>query len=283
MGNLAKLLVMLFGVVCSLPVRAADLNSDSLSLCLQKTDAVPEGLAADCAGSVDSIGFSQSLISKDHIWKYKKKIMVGFTTGELDQKKRFGGRISSRWGLSFKTGRIIYLHRRPIGGFLRFGLDIDANVDYMNFAKGTGNISDIWDPMEKEDGGEGNVSLGRHYLTAGVALGPVAVFAPFFASSSMNLASLKFRPYFHVVPSYATYMVSDNDDMELHNAFALWCAAGLEIQWKRLMIGFEWKGCTAKYKGMVDDLMSEMEEGYASEGSYKFDTNMLCFSIGIAL
>lgn len=221
------------------------------------------------------------------VWKYKRRFMVGFTTGTLDQKKRFGGEISSRWGASIISGRNIYLHRKAIGGFLKFGLNIDVNINYVNFAKGSGKFSDIMNPGDSDidygdEDGETSVSLGRHYLTAGMAVGPTATFAPFYASNSRSLAALKFRPYFHVVPSYATYIISDEEDTEFNNAFALWCAAGMEIQWKRLIVGLEWKGCTAKYKGMVDDLVSDLEDGYEPEKPHKFDMNMFNVSIGLA-
>lgn len=239
--------------------------------------------AAFCSPSYaqdnSSANSSASQTYNDDIWRFKRKVMVGFTTGELDQKARFGGKISSRWGASFTMGRNIYLHKKPIAGFLKIGLNIDGAFNYMNFAKGSGSLSNIIGG-NFEDAEE--ISLGRHYLTAGVAIGPNATFAPFYASQNRKLAALVFRPYFHVVPSFATYMVSDNDDMEMHNAFALWCTAGVEIQWKRLIFGMGWKGCTAKYKGMMDNLMSEFEENYEASGSYKFDTNMFNISIGLA-
>lgn len=113
----------------------------------------------------------------DDIWKWKKRFMFSYTTGKLDLKRRYGGEISSRWGLSIKSGRNIYLHRGPIGGFLKFGLNIDVDVNYMNFAKGTGRLYDIWSDYDDDNA----PTLGRHYLTAGLALGPTATFAPFYA------------------------------------------------------------------------------------------------------
>lgn len=216
--------------------------------------------------------------SHDDLWKYKRKLMLGFTTGELDQKIRFGGKITSRWGVSLVSGRNIYLHSRAIGGFLKFGINLDLNFNYMNFAKGSGKLSGIWNTEESDDA----PTLGRHYVTGGLAIGPTATFAPFYASDNRNLAQLKFRPYFHVVPSYAAYLVSDDEDTEVHGAFACWCAAGLEAQWKRLIVGFEWKGCTAKYKGLVDNIIADSTEGYDSQGSYKFDTNMFNIMLGFA-
>lgn len=215
----------------------------------------------------------------DDIWKYNKKIMVGYTTGKLDRKVRFGGKISSRWGASLISGTNIYFHKKPIGGFLRFGLNLDANVNYMNFEKGSGSFSDIWNPGDE---GSSQTSLGQHYVTCGIAVGPTATFAPFFASGNRRLAQLKFRPFFHVVPSYAAYVISNDEDTEMHGAFAFWCAAGLEIQWKRLLIGVEWKGCTAKYKGFVDSIIADNTEGYEAQGSHKFDTNMINLAIGFA-
>lgn len=241
----------------------------------------PQASTTQESESFETQTSKNNLAQNSDIWKYKRKFMLGYTTGTLDQKKRFGGEISSRWGASITYGIAhIYLHRGPIGGFLKFGLNIDMNLNYMNFAKGSGKISDIMHP--NDDGEIGAISLGRHYFTSGLAIGPSASFAPFYASSNKRLASLIFRPYFHVVPSYAAYIISEDDDTEVHGAFALWCAAGLELQWKHLIVGFEWKGSTAKYKGFLDSLISEIADGYEAEGSHKFDVNMFNFSIGFA-
>lgn len=267
---LSSLAIVALTVCSSIPVYAGGDPVNATTACSDATFDAEKGAPS-------TIDFEPNT----DIWKYKGKFTVGYTTGTLDQKKRFGGEISSRWGVSITSGRNIFLHNRPIGGFLRFGLNIDVNVNYLNFAKGTGSFSDIMNPGD-EDGENGAASLGRHYLTTGFAIGPTATFAPFYASQNGRLACLVFRPYFHVVPSYATYIISDDDDTELHNAFAFWCAAGLEVQWKRLIVGFEWKGSTAKYKGMLDSLMGDMEEGYEPEKAHKFDVNMFNFSIGLA-
>lgn len=274
MKRLIKFLVLgLSGFCFFLPTHAQSPPSDS-------SVTSGEGYYSSVEINADTT-LLPAIADDSQIWKYKRRIMVSFTTGTLDQKKRFGGEISSRWGVSIISGRNIYLHRKAISGFLKFGLNIDLNLNYMNFAKGTGKISDIMHPDNSDVDFE-SISLGRHYITSGIALGPNATFAPFFASANRNLASLKFRPYFHVVPSYAAYLISDNEETEIHGAFALWCAAGMEIQWKRLIVGFEWKGCTARYKGMMDSMISAFEDNYEAEESNKFDTNMLNFSIGFS-
>ncbi|MDE6177983.1 MAG: hypothetical protein K2F86_02295 [Duncaniella sp.] len=283
MNSLLRLLAPAIAAACfCLSARAAEGLSDTHT-------PLPHTGVADLKEETDSAAAPLVELRADNydVWKYKRRFMVGFTSGTLDQKKRFGGEISSRWGASIISGRNIYLHRKAIGGFLKFGLNLDLNVNYANFAKGTGKLSDITNPGDINiDYGDGDteteVSLGRHYITAGIAVGPTATFAPFYASGSRSLAALKFRPYFHVVPSYAAYIISDDEDTEIHSAFALWCAAGMEIQWKRLIVGLEWKGCTAKYKGMVDDMVSDFEEGYEAEKPHKFDMNMLNVSIGFA-
>ena len=246
-----------------------------------KADENAESAEAVSMATEDKVMESSRPFASDAIWKHqKKKFLLGFTTATLDQKSRFGGEISSRWGAFFKTGYNINLHPKPIGGFVKIGLNLDLEMNYINFAKGTGSLSDMMHPEDLGDDEEMPFSLGRHYLTAGLAIGPNVTFAPFYKSSNYNLASLRFRPYFHVVPSFATYIVSDEEDMDFHNAFAFWCAAGLEIQWRRLIVGFEWKGSTAKYKGVVDNLIGSMLEGETSSESYKFDVNMFNIAIG---
>ncbi len=215
--------------------------------------------------------------NQSEIWKYNKRTKLGFIFSTLDRKSRLGGEITSKWGIDFQQEFNIFLHRRPIAGFLRFGLDIAVEFDYINYG---GNLFNGLNFGSHDDGEV--PELGHHYLTAGLAVGPTATFAPFFGSSNRNLAALRFRPYFHVTPSYASYLVSEDGDTEMHNAFALWCAAGLEIQWKRLVFGVGWKGSTAKYKGLMDSLMDKWDEDYESDHErYKFDNNMIILSIGV--
>ncbi len=251
---------------------------------LEPTATTEDAVETATEGMTDEEVSTQSDISKvsDDIWKYKKKgFMVGFTTGTLDPESGAGEAMSSRWGIAVKTGFNIYLHRKPLGGFAKIGLDIDMEANYMNFAKGKGSFSDIMHP--DLSGEDFSVSFGRHYLTGGIAIGPNVTFAPFFNSSNRNLAALKFRPYFHVVPSYASYIVSDEDETEFHNAFAFWCSAGLQIQWKRLLVDFNWKGSTAKYKGLLNNLISDLTgDATKSSESYKINVNMVNILIGIS-
>lgn len=204
--------------------------------------------------SIDST--DEVIEANKRFWKGSKKfISLGYTTGSFDLGGK-DGMLNSRLGFSFTGARNIYVHRGPIGGFLKFGIFIGAQVSYMNFEKGHGSLSDLtgggWEDYEDEEEMV-QPTLGKHYLNAGVTVGPSATFLPFFASTNDKLARLKFRTYFNVVPSYSALVISDDDEADLNGAFTCLFSGGLQVIWRKLMIGVEWKGGRARYKSLMGD------------------------------
>ncbi len=204
--------------------------------------------------SLDDNDKKDIIESNKRFWKGSKKLIsLGYTTGSFDLGGA-DGKLESRWGASFTAGRNIYVHRKPIANFLKFGIFIGAQISYMNFEKGRGSLSDLtggWDDEYDEDYME--PTLGKHYLNAGVAVGPTATFLPFFASGNSQLARLKFRTYFHVVPSYSALILSDDEEADMNGAFTCLFSGGLQVLWRKLMIGVEWKGGRAKYKSLFGE------------------------------
>lgn len=251
-----------------------------------------EGLDSDF--TVDSQ--SDVIADNQRFWKGGNKLFsVGFTTGSFDKGRYNGGKLTSRWGVAFKAGRNIYVHPKPIANLVKFGIFIGAELNYMNFEKGHGSISSITggnyyddddDYYDDDYYDDDYVSLGSHYLTAGLAIGPTATFMPFYWCSNPNVARIKVRPFFHVVPSYSALIVSDEDDAEVHGAFACLFSGGFELIWRKLSLGFEWKGGRARYKDFVSDLMDEVYNndlwiGAGQQKQPRMGCKMFTFSIGI--
>ena len=81
------------------------------------------------------------------IWKDRAKY---FNIGYVNQTvtdKTFGGKIKSDFGVSLSSGKTYYLHKKPIVGMIKFGLDWTW-LD-INYAKST---------LEFADGDAGEVS-----------------------------------------------------------------------------------------------------------------------------
>lgn len=214
-----------------------------------------------------------------------KELTLGYTTGSFDLGAD-GGKLSSRWGASLSMLRNIYVHRGPIGGFLKFGIHFGTQINYMNFEKGHGSIKDIadgsFDGSYDESGNyiEDIPTLGKHYLTAGLAVGPTATFMPFFASHDHKLARLKVRLFFHVIPSYAAFITSGEDETEFHSAFECLFSGGLNVIWRKLNVGVEWKGGSARYNGLFEEMEGSSDLLYDG-GKPRYGCKMFTVSIGL--
>ncbi len=204
------------------------------------------------------------------IWKDRAKY---FNIGYVNQTvtdKTFGGEIKSDFGVSLSSGKTYYLHKKPIVGMIKFGLDWTW-LD-INYAKSA------WD-VEDADLGE-IYSMDMHQAEIGMRVGPSVAINP--------VHHLKVGGYFHFAPSYSgLYM----DDTFYHNYVSMW-SAGCSIAWKVISVGVEWRWGTAKYDGLtfgeafdedsygdedvtMDDVMDKM-----SAGECKFKTKSVRFYIG---
>lgn len=262
-----------------------------------ETEVVEETVVAYEESDADFTVKTKADIANDNdrFWKGNNKLFsLGFATGAFDLGKYNGGKLESRWGASLKGGRNIYLHKKPIAHALKFGLFIGADVTYLNFKKGHGGLGDLTSGFGSDDDDyyddyEPEFNLGSHYLTAGIAIGPTATVMPFFWAKNPNLARIKVRPYFQVVPSYSALIVSpEDDDTELHSAFTCMFAGGFELIWRKLSIGFEWKGGRARYKDLISDIVDDyMPETGAWVGADtrgkqpRYGCRMFTISIGV--
>lgn len=218
-------------------------------------------------------------------WKKgNKELRIGYTFASLDKGASYGGEIDGRVGVSLDIMRNIYLHRGAIGGFLKIGLQFGPQLTYVNFEKGHGSIKDALGGGDEEKDEDLTLNLGSHQLMAGVGIGPTLTFMPFFRSNNSNLARLKFRAHFNVVPGYSAYITSDEDEVSFHNAFACMFAGGLNIQWRKLDVGFQYKGGRATYKDLVEEISNGMMGFDPFERTGKkprFASNFYTINIGL--
>lgn len=233
----------------------------------------------------------------ERFWRHNNKLFsIGYSTGSFDLGKYNGGKLTSRWGVGIKGGRNIMVHPRPIAHLVKFGIFVGVEVNYLNFKKGHGSLSGImgsdYDDYYDDDynyDDDDYVSLGTHYLTAGLAIGPTATVMPFYWCANPNVARIKVRPFFHVVPSYSALVVSDEDEAEIHGAFACLFSGGFELIWRKLSVGFEWKGGRARYKSLIGDLMGDEDfndnlwvgTGDSGKKQPRYGCKMFTVSIGV--
>lgn len=224
------------------------------------------------------------------IWRRTKFFNIAYTNSTLkledavDKKGKFGVGIS--------MGNTYFLHRRPLAGMVKFGLDaVWMDINYVNYEKGdfkldlsgiTGGDYDDYDDFNDYDEGDDEFmsgSLGWHKLDIGIGVGPSVHVAP-FSSFSNGLEHLRAQLYFHFTPSMSILLTSDDDETKAHYGFSPVFNFGGVISYKMIAVGLEGRWCSAKYSKLDFD---DEEEGGEYEavpevngnGKTKFKTSSL--------
>lgn len=169
------------------------------------------------------------------IWKNRSKY---FNIGYVSQKlmdKTYGGELKSDFGASLSWGKTYYLHKKPLFGMMKIGLDWSW-LD-INYAKSSVEYFDEEDNETYKD--------GIHQAEFGMQFGPSVTVNP--------VHHLKVGAYFRVTPSYSLLYM----DETVHHHYVTFCNFGLTAAWKVVSLGAEWRWGTAKYNGMTFD-----EEGF---------------------
>lgn len=165
------------------------------------------------------------------VWKDRAKY---FNLGYVRQKladKTYGGELESDFGASLSWGKTYYLHRKPLFGMLKFGLDWSW-MD-INYAK---SAIEMFDESSSED-----FSSDVHQAEIGMQFGLSVTVNP--------VHHLKIGGYFRVTPSYSLLYM----DETVHHHYVTFCNAGCTLAWKVVSLGVEWRWGTAKYDGLKFD------------------------------
>lgn len=205
---------------------------------------------------------------KDEVWKRRAKyrnISYGWQTLKSDHTD-----IKSDMVFAFTFGRTYYLHKKPVAGIMKFGLDwsfMDVNfAKYPDFpaSEGTTTVPDV----EQAD-------LGIMQLEAGMSVGPSLTINP--------VDRLKLSLYFRVTPSYSLIM----QNHELYHHYATFFHAGFTAAYKVISLGMETRWCGAtNYDGVA---LARLNNVYDDAGNFhdpfesygvKMKTNTLRLLVG---
>ena len=171
------------------------------------------------------------------IWKNRSKYFnIGYVSQKLTDKT-YGGDLKSDFGASLSWCKTFYLHKKPLFGMMKIGLDWSW-LD-INYAKSSFEDYDYeMDETFKSD---------VHQAEFGMQIGPSVTVNP--------VHHLKVGAYFRVTPSYSMLYL----DETVHHHYVTFCNFGLTAAWKVVSLGAEWRWGTAKYDGMTFD-ESEFDE-----------------------
>ncbi len=118
-----------------------------------------------------------------NVWKRTRFFNVSYLTQDLEAPDA-GAKWKSKFGVAVSLGNTYLLHRRPIAGLLKFGLDVkwfDINyVQYKNDIDLGGKIIAGYSQfMDEEENPFDNFDIDMQQLDAGIGVGPSVQIAPF--------------------------------------------------------------------------------------------------------
>lgn len=220
------------------------------------------------------------------IWHRTKFFNIAYTNSTLKLENTENKK--GKFGIGINMGNTYFLHRRPLAGMVKFGLDaVWTDINYVNYEKGNFKIDfsgingDGYDDFEDFDSDidspvEGN--LGWHKLDIGIGVGPSVHVAP-FSSFSNGLEHLRAQLYFHFTPSMSILLTSDDDETNAHYGFSPVFNFGGAISYKMIAVGLEGRWCSAKYSKLDFEGEEEGDEWEAApvkgDGKTKFKTSSL--------
>ena len=218
------------------------------------------------------------------VWGRRSYINFAYNTATLSPKGTVRTGInngtvkdmSSDWGVSFQYGRSYRLHKLPISNILQFCIDftgIDLNVNHF---KSVGN-KPLYDSRQieiKDDGYNYYTpwNMEKYDFNYGMSVGPSLTIAPFVSVSQKELHYLKFQLYYHIGYHVSfLYMPNDKsadmndadpddeeykykqemaDNFKMDWGHGLINSFGLNVSWKFIGIGYEYRTANLKYKAI---------------------------------
>lgn len=221
------------------------------------------------------------------IWKRTKTFGIGMAYSNW--KPNDCAAFSPNYGFMLNLTKTYYVHRNPIAGFLKFGIDATwFDVTYMNYEAAPDwlDMLGVGDGMNPPSAGDypdyddepDNPNLGSHQIDVALGVGVSATFAPFYKfDSAINL--LKGKVYCRFLPTYSMMLVSEPDDTRFNYAFVPYVTFGAQFSWKVLSLFVEGRWGRANYKvGGLDD---EADYGDTDAGDIiKYD-KISCKNYGI--
>lgn len=175
---------------------------------------------------------------QEQIWKRSKYFYVAYGMTSLD---RGSGqpKLNSNFAVSIGRGKTYYLHKKPLLGMIKFGLDwtfFDIAVAQYGVAKGLSaeDDSDIY---------KGEISMQ---------------FGPSITVNPVDF--LKVNLYFRYDPSYS--MMFNTDGNKFKGNYGSYFNTGLAASYKVISLGYEYRWGSTSYK--IDD----ENQTWKTSGSY---------------
>lgn len=193
---------------------------------------------------------------------------LSYGTQTLKNPEELGAELKSDYAFALSIGRTFYLHKTPLWGMVKFGLDctwFDANfasykVDEMDYSGYAG-----YDPEEdypSYDDYDDDFSIGNYQLEMGMHFGPSVTVMP--------IKNLKVNAYFRYAPS-ASVFLSDDDASWGYGSFFV---SGAAVSYKVISLGVEGRWGSSKCSSLeFDEEELDDSDDYFDTSKVKFNTS----------
>lgn len=188
----------------------------------------------------------------------KKYINLGFSN--LEMKQDGFPTLKSNFGGSFTVGRTYFVHKKPVAGMLRFGIDATwVDLNYTNYKiEYRYNEQQSYD-YEYGDEEESNTA-SFHQAEIGVQVGPSVTLSP--------IAKLNVHTYLRYAPSFSALYAND----AFRGGFASYFVGGGAVSYGVIGVGVEARFGSCKYStfGGGDEDSEYEDEGSKNAPKSKF-------------
>lgn len=215
-------------------------QNDSLRLELDVTKGIlaqKEVMIDSLLTTVDNLNFKNANLEnyykkQDRIWGRKKYFNIGYNIMHLSNDAE-GARLTNKTGGSITIGRTFYLHKAPILGIIKFGIDwsfLDINFSQYNYEylSGDGYSQSDYDYGYDNDYGYESDSYLIYKSEIGMQIGPSMTINP--------VDFLKINIYYRYSPCYS--MVID-DGFVFNGSYGSYMNIGAAVSYKVISIGYE--------------------------------------------
>lgn len=210
------------------------------------------------------------VVSDQGYWKKRKYNRISynntmFTPLFIDESYP----VSMSFGLD--CGRNIYLHKKPIAGVIKFGLDLGLDINYMRFDN-EGDYSDYEGPSgytgsvfyESDDDIDAFLKLSGNRVSIGLAVGPSVTWNP--------VGKLRLCGYYHVVPTGSLFA----QGMGAYAGYSTMMKYGLELSYGSIGVGVDRESGMDTCTDMISYYMAKSQEGDVSSiGSSRYFSESL--------
>lgn len=257
------------------------------------SEAAPEAVSAAVSDEGTSTNETKESLREKAWSKYKKYRTIAYLNESMTAGSETKIKGNGDFGISLTFGRTYYLHKEPLAGLIKFGIDATFfNINYVYYGNGFDEL-EKYNPEYGDEDGYANragmmrpldyyddykdyigdydwkdeVNLGSHHLTVGMQVGPSITINP--------IDYLKASLYFRYSPTYEMLLV----DEEFGSSYATYFNYGFNVSYRKFLIGIEGYWGNSKFKHNAFDY--EVFNGTSNKT--KFSTRGLKLYIGMRI